>query len=100
MRVLQGVQCQVAARLGVVVAEAVRGVGVRELVQAQRHQEAGDDEDEHPDVRERPHGVRGQPRQDSADGGERDDRQEDRAGPHRLVQGADAHESTLPSRLP
>ena len=97
VRVLQRVERQVAADCDVVVAEPPRGEGVRELVQAQRHQPAGDDEDEHPDV--------GSGRTSSAASHAstppatvmRHDRQEDRAGPHRLVQRADVHRTKLPS---
>ena len=83
IRVLEGVERQIAAHRDVVVAEPPRGERVAEFVQAERHHPAGDDEDEHADVGQRPVVVGGQPRQRPADRGQRDDAQEDRAGAHR-----------------
>ncbi len=81
--VLERVERQVARRLDLVIAGPVGGVGVGELVQAQRHDPAGDDEQEHADVAE-PRALPGlRPRQRRAAGAHRDEGEEQRARPHR-----------------
>ena len=97
IRVLERVQGQIAAHRDVVVAESPRGERVGEFMQAERHHPAGDDEDEDADVGQRPDRVRRKPRQHGTDRRHRDDRQEDRAGSHRLVQRTDVHVTKLPS---
>ena len=83
------------------VAEPPCGERVPELVQAQRHDPAGDDENEHPGVGERPGGLACRPCQDAADRGDGHQDQEDRAGTYRLLGRADAHlhKATAHSRL-
>ena len=83
--VLQRVEGQIAPGLHIVVAEAPRGVGVAELVQAQGHHPPGDHEHEHPGVGQRPGVLGGHPGHDATEGGEPDENQEDRARAHRLV---------------
>ena len=96
IRVLQRVERQVAAHRDVVVAEPPGGEGMAELVQAQRHDPAGDDEGEHPDVGQRLRLGGGPPGQHAADRGDGHDRQEDGAWSHRLAapDGCSPHEAT------
>ena len=98
IRVLQRVQRQIAAHRDVLLAESPGGDGVAELVQAQRHDPAGDDEDEHTGIRDRRTTGLGHPGKHRADRGHRDDEQEDGAGPHRLVRRTDGHLTKLPAR--
>jgi hypothetical protein len=94
--VLQRVEREIAPRGGVLVTEAERRVGMSELVQAQRHQPAADDEDENADTAGRTGGLRSGPGQHPARGGHGDEREEHRAGAHRLAQRANAHATNVP----
>ena len=67
VRVLERVQRQVAGRLDAAVAGAVGGVGVRELVQAERDDPAADDHQEHAEVAEPRPGGRLAPAQQPAE---------------------------------
>ena len=94
------IQVQVAPQRDVAIAEFPGREGVPELVQAQRHHPAGDHEDEHREVGQRPHIVADPVGQRAAQHGQADDGPEDRAGPNRLMQIAGAHATKLPDQQP
>ena len=101
MGVVPRIQRQVAAHRDVVVAESPGGERVPEFVQAQRHQPAGDHEDEHPGVGQRLHARPGQPGQHTADGRQcrRWPRRSGWAAPTACMP-SDVHSSKLPDQQP